>query len=189
MVQGSRSPFHDAAPHPPPGGSNLVVTRQKLGPNLESTRGRRPLRAVRGVVFGDHTHEAVALDQADVVVVAGASHRGLRGELLDRERLLDQGSKDTLPLGMADDLQRFDMSTCVRRSCPFYAGWRALPASSAITSRSLRTWFFEPYGRFGIQHQAIDDIQCLLRPTRNEDLLADAIDVFARAQMRGDRFA
>ena len=58
-----------------------------------------------------------------------------------------------------------------------------------MTSRSLRTWFFEPYGRFGIQHQAIDDIQCLLRPTRNEDLLADAIDVFARAQMRGDRFA
>ena len=55
--------------------------------------------------------------------------------------------------------------------------------------RGKRAWFFEPYGRFGIQHQAIDDIQCLLGPTRNDDLLADAIDVFARAQMRGDRFA
>ena len=54
--------------------------------------------------------------------------------------------------------------------------------------RGKRAWFFEPYGRFGIQHQAIDDIQCLLGPTRNDDLLADAIDVFARAQMRGDRF-
>jgi len=56
-------------------------------------------------------------------------------------------------------------------------------------TRGKRIRFFEPYGRFGIQHQAIDDIQCLLRPTRNDDLLADAIDVFARAQMRGDRFA
>gem|GEM_PF-6646278 len=106
----------------------------------------RPLRAVRGVVFGDHTHEAVALDQADVVVAAGASHRELRGELLDRERLLDQGSEEPLSLGMAGDLQRFDMSTCVRRTCPFYTGWRALQASSAITSRSLRT----PRRRFPI---------------------------------------